>query len=465
MPPQPPNSQSVHPMSHQMLAEHFASLARASSAGLAQPSNHTPTYAHSTGNDRAGGGVGGVGYGGLGSSGGGNLLGTQKRARGNSDVHAHGHSILSNLGLATPYAFQQQLLQQNLNHPHMRTGGGFLNVHPGNINTAMPLGAKIHKVGNLDLYGSPRSAAAAAQLAAAAHARSQNDGAGAGSGSSAGGHSEDDEPVVAGECPPAELREKGRVYTVRGHLKKWDGRRFARCCGANGCTKLAQGPTNYCKGHGGGTRCKSAGCKKAARGGSDCCAVHGGGKRCKNFGCVKAAVGNDFCRRHGGGRRCLTADCSGTARGSATMCSAHGGESSTSALAKSPIMRPRSVTGSNNSMSPGADKDPRDRSASETSYQSASSGATAEGAKTTTSRSPTTTQARRTSGKKEGFSMADSPNTVAEGEFEHPDAISSLLSIGRRLIEHHAQSKEEEEEADTGKTEDAGDDGQTSEAD
>jgi len=105
------------------------------------------------------------------------------------------------------------------------------------------------------------------------------------------------EPVFT-VCPPACDRIKGRVYVVRGALKKWDGKRFARCCRDSLCTKLAQGPTDYCKAHGGGTRCKTAGCKKAARGGSDCCAMHGGGKRCSHEGCTKAAVGNNHCRRH-----------------------------------------------------------------------------------------------------------------------------------------------------------------------
>jgi len=105
------------------------------------------------------------------------------------------------------------------------------------------------------------------------------------------------EPVFT-VCPPAADRIKGRVYVVRGALKKWDGKRFARCCRDSMCTKLAQGPTEFCKAHGGGTRCSTQGCKKAARGGSEHCAMHGGGKRCSHEGCTKAAVGNNLCRRH-----------------------------------------------------------------------------------------------------------------------------------------------------------------------
>lgn len=440
-------------------------MARAS-AGMAQPNSQTPNHLHgintntgTTSNNNGAGlnvlGSSAVGVGGIV----GNTEGSQKRGRGNSDVHSHGHTILSNLGLSSNFALQQQMFkqqqQQQQQHQQLQNGGlpnaHHLHHHPGNISTGvanglgLPVGAKIHKVGNLDMYGSPGSAVAA-QIAAAVHARSHAvspvGGSGAASGSSAGGMSEDEESgqVVIGECPPAEMREKGRVYTVRGHLKKWDGRRFARCCGANGCTKLAQGPTNYCKGHGGGTRCKSDGCKKAARGGSDSCAVHGGGKRCKNFGCVKAAVGNDFCRRHGGGRRCMAPECAGTARGSAAMCPLHGGESgssSSSSLAKSPIIQPRSVTGGD-SMSP-KDDDSRDRSSSETSFNSASSEGT-EDAKSTTSAA---SKSRRDRAKEEDYSQVGSPNTVAGGaEFEHPDAISSLLSIGRRLMEHHSKPKQ-----------------------
>eukprot|EP00516_Mucochytrium_quahogii_P000388 CAMPEP_0203748652 /NCGR_PEP_ID=MMETSP0098-20131031/3479_1 /ASSEMBLY_ACC=CAM_ASM_000208 /TAXON_ID=96639 /ORGANISM=" , Strain NY0313808BC1" /LENGTH=316 /DNA_ID=CAMNT_0050637473 /DNA_START=290 /DNA_END=1240 /DNA_ORIENTATION=- len=84
------------------------------------------------------------------------------------------------------------------------------------------------------------------------------------------------EPVFT-ECPPAHQRIKGKVYLVRGTVKRWDGKRFARCCEVRSCTKLAQGPTSFCKSHGGGTRCKADGCQKAARGGFVYCALHGGG--------------------------------------------------------------------------------------------------------------------------------------------------------------------------------------------
>mmetsp|Transcript_6608 Transcript_6608/g.13390 ORF Transcript_6608/g.13390 Transcript_6608/m.13390 type:complete len:614 (-) Transcript_6608:743-2584(-) len=84
------------------------------------------------------------------------------------------------------------------------------------------------------------------------------------------------EPVYL-DCPPASQRIKGKVYMVRGSVKRWDGKRFARCCEVASCTKLAQGPTNYCKSHGGGTRCREESCNRAARGGFMYCIHHGGG--------------------------------------------------------------------------------------------------------------------------------------------------------------------------------------------
>ena len=44
-------------------------------------------------------------------------------------------------------------------------------------------------------------------------------------------------------------RIKGQVYLVKGVMKRWDGRRFIRCCIAPNCRKLAQGSTLYCKQH------------------------------------------------------------------------------------------------------------------------------------------------------------------------------------------------------------------------
>ena len=91
-------------------------------------------------------------------------------------------------------------------------------------------------------------------------------------------------------------RKKGVVYLVKGERKKWDGKRYARCCME--CDKLAQGTTGYCKGHGGGSRCQHEGCVRASRGGSTHCASHGGGKRCESPGCTKAAAGKSLCRKH-----------------------------------------------------------------------------------------------------------------------------------------------------------------------
>jgi len=61
------------------------------------------------------------------------------------------------------------------------------------------------------------------------------------------------EPVFT-VCPPTSQRLKGKLYVVRGSVKRWDGKRFAKCCAVKVCTKLAQGPTNFCKSHGGGSK-------------------------------------------------------------------------------------------------------------------------------------------------------------------------------------------------------------------
>lgn len=80
---------------------------------------------------------------------------------------------------------------------------------------------------------------------------------------------------VWSEDPHTSLRVKGQIYVVKGVRKKWDGKRFARCCVTLGCPKLAQGATKYCKAHGGGSRCCVDNCPRAARGGSYYCANHG----------------------------------------------------------------------------------------------------------------------------------------------------------------------------------------------
>mmetsp|Transcript_1222 Transcript_1222/g.2122 ORF Transcript_1222/g.2122 Transcript_1222/m.2122 type:complete len:594 (+) Transcript_1222:781-2562(+) len=125
------------------------------------------------------------------------------------------------------------------------------------------------------------------------------------------------------DAPPAHERIRGRNYMVKGCVKRWDGKRFARCCDAPNCNKLAQGTTNYCKNHGGGSRCKVQGCTRAARGGSDKCAAHGGGKRCEHPGCEHAAIGRNLCRRHGGGKVCNVSGCQNNARGKSHYCAMH----------------------------------------------------------------------------------------------------------------------------------------------
>jgi hypothetical protein len=118
---------------------------------------------------------------------------------------------------------------------------------------------------------------------------------------------------------------RGKLYLVMGMRKKWGGKRFARCCSVPVCGKLAQGMTEWCKNHGGGTRCKTEGCPRAARGGSDHCAGHGGGKRCSFKDCLDAAISTSFCRRHGGGRTCKFTGCVKNARGRTDFCVQHGG--------------------------------------------------------------------------------------------------------------------------------------------
>jgi len=55
----------------------------------------------------------------------------------------------------------------------------------------------------------------------------------------------------SGTMPSGEVRIKGVIYVIKGMRKKWDGKRFARCCIF--CDKLAQGGTDCCKSHGYGT--------------------------------------------------------------------------------------------------------------------------------------------------------------------------------------------------------------------
>ncbi|KAF8760517.1 hypothetical protein HU200_010142 [Digitaria exilis] len=99
-----------------------------------------------------------------------------------------------------------------------------------------------------------------------------------------------------------------------------------RRCEHLGCTKSAEGRTDFCIAHGGGRRCSNEGCKKAARGKSGLCIKHGGGKRCQKENCTKSAEGQSgFCIAHGGGRRCKHEGCTKGAQGSTNFCKSHGG--------------------------------------------------------------------------------------------------------------------------------------------
>ena len=69
-------------------------------------------------------------------------------------------------------------------------------------------------------------------------------------------------------------RVVGKVYVIRGVRKRWNGRRFTRCCVHGNCEKLAQGTTKLCKAHGGGRRCRVSNCKEIARGHWSLCANH-----------------------------------------------------------------------------------------------------------------------------------------------------------------------------------------------
>jgi hypothetical protein len=64
-----------------------------------------------------------------------------------------------------------------------------------------------------------------------------------------------------------------------------------RQCEEEGCAKLAQDGTGYCKAHGGGKRCQHEGCSTSALGDTGYCVEHGGGRRCQEHGCTKAAQG------------------------------------------------------------------------------------------------------------------------------------------------------------------------------
>jgi hypothetical protein len=103
-------------------------------------------------------------------------------------------------------------------------------------------------------------------------------------------------------------------------------RKRKQCNHPSGCNKDARPPTDYCKAHGGGKRCKHLECDKSARSPTDFCVIHGGGKRCKHLECNKSAIPpTDFCVIHGGGKRCKHLECDKAAQGSTDYCKAHGG--------------------------------------------------------------------------------------------------------------------------------------------
>ena len=97
-------------------------------------------------------------------------------------------------------------------------------------------------------------------------------------------------------------------------------------CTADGCHKMAHGPTYlFCLRHGGGYRCQEPGCPRSAYS-TKYCSRHGGGPRCQWEGCAKGAISNSsFCRRHGGGSRCQHPNCPEGARQGFNFCLNHGG--------------------------------------------------------------------------------------------------------------------------------------------
>jgi len=87
-------------------------------------------------------------------------------------------------------------------------------------------------------------------------------------------HDEEPDNTKVNELVEHRYRVRGRYYRVRGVIKRWDGKRFAKCCGVTGCRKLAQGPTTLCKSHGGGARCRFPSCSDAARSCTKFCIQH-----------------------------------------------------------------------------------------------------------------------------------------------------------------------------------------------
>jgi len=122
--------------------------------------------------------------------------------------------------------------------------------------------------------------------------------------------------------------ELGCTKIAQGKTDKCVSHGGGTRCVELGCTKSAQGKTDKCKSHGGGSRCVEPGCTKSARGKTDKCVVHGGGTRCVESGCTKSAAGKtNKCKSHGGGSRCVEPGCHACARDKTEKCVAHGGGS------------------------------------------------------------------------------------------------------------------------------------------
>lgn len=57
-------------------------------------------------------------------------------------------------------------------------------------------------------------------------------------------------PCIRTDIPPdLRKRVRGGYYYVKDTIKKWDGKRFSKCCVAKDCFRLSQGRTLFCKRH------------------------------------------------------------------------------------------------------------------------------------------------------------------------------------------------------------------------
>ena len=93
---------------------------------------------------------------------------------------------------------------------------------------------------------------------------------------------------------------KNNLQVRKIGFKRW----YIKCINKD-CNKAARAPTNLCKSHNGGRRCKIIDCNTGARDSFDFCIKHGGFKRCKIDNCNTASRdGYDYCILHGGGKRC-----------------------------------------------------------------------------------------------------------------------------------------------------------------